>query len=148
MTCTSHWYQLLTSLLWLYSSVANMAITKILASVLLLAAAISPAVAMPAEATNATDNQGTLSARACGCRHNNDKGRWDDTYDPAGRVDDLCTKGGGCWQGKAGRMCVIGDTSQCRCAFDTAKEEQNWDKNWWLWSAITCGDRLSITLTP
>ena len=113
-----------------------MAITKKIASYLLLAAAVPSALALP----------NTMSARDCSCEHNNDAGRWRDSSDPAGRLADLCSNGGGCYQAEAGRMCVSGDLNKCGCAVQAASEWQSWHDDWFLWSAITCGG-LTITIT-
>ncbi|KAK4106666.1 hypothetical protein N658DRAFT_394640, partial [Parathielavia hyrcaniae] len=75
---------------------------------------------------------------ACSCHHNNDAGRWDDPMDPAGRVADLCSRGGGCHQAAIGRMCVSGDMGQCGCATQAAQDWQSWHNNWFLWTAVTC----------
>ncbi|KAK0736588.1 hypothetical protein B0T21DRAFT_288631 [Apiosordaria backusii] len=59
---------------------------------------------------------------ACGCVHNNDAGRWDDSMSPGDRIADLCRRGGGCHRAAIGNMCVHGDMGQCGCAAASGKE--------------------------
>lgn len=82
---------------------------------------------------------------ACDCHHNDDAGRWRDPKSPSGMVSELCTNQGGCHQSEEGNMCIQGDMTQCACAIEYAKAEESWHGDWFLWSAINCGD-LSITM--
>jgi hypothetical protein len=88
----------------------------------------------PKEADAITVAEPVFGTLACGCQYNRDDGRWEDAADPAGRIADLCHKGGGCHQGWVGRMCVNGDLGGCSCAINTARELQHLDGNgnWWL----------------
>jgi hypothetical protein len=52
-------------------------------------------------------------AFACGCNHNGDAGRWEDSLSPRDRIVALCAAGGGCHDATQGRMCVNGDQGQC-----------------------------------
>ncbi|KAK4232973.1 hypothetical protein C8A03DRAFT_39354 [Achaetomium macrosporum] len=116
------------------------AITKLALATTLLAAL---AVALPASPddgnTTSAAGPSARAAQACSCFHNNDAGRWDDRLDPAGRIADLCSVGGGCYQAAIGRI-------QCACATQAGKDWQSWHGNWFLWTAVTCGG-LSVTIT-
>ncbi len=89
------------------------------------------------------------------CKHNNDAGRWRDSDSPAGRIEALCYEGlrdgsyqehGLCYQAEVGYMCVEGDLRNgCACAIEAAQEWQSWHGDWFLWSAVTCGD-ITITI--
>lgn len=123
-----------------------MTIISKIASCLFLAAVIPFASAIPAPeeansinaaepavvAEPAVAAESVFGTLACDCYHNRDNGRWDDDADPAGRITELCARGGGCHQARIGRMCVNGDIGGCSCAIDTARELQYWDGNWWL----------------
>jgi hypothetical protein len=123
------------------------ALSKLALGTALLA---SLAAALPAEGSSnaaaAAVQPAARAAQDCGCFHNGDAGRWDDSMDPAGRLTALCRAGGGCYQAAIGRMCVTGDLSRCDCAEQVAADWESWHGNWFLWTAVTCGG-LSVTIT-
>ncbi len=109
-----------------------MTVIKKLAITHFLLAAL--AAALPASSVSTNPLEAAVlearSAQACPeTYNNNDNGRWDDPMDPAGRLFDLCTNGGGCHQAAIGRMCVHGDQGQCVCAVEAAKGLQYWKGN-------------------
>lgn len=106
-----------------------------IAPYLLLAAAVPASIGMPHNASvlevrnNTATDPSVFSTQECNCYHNGDPGRWDDSYNPAGRIGNLCSQGGGCWQALAGRMCVLGNTNQCDCASQAAQAWQSWSSD-------------------
>lgn len=84
----------------------------------------------------------------CNCKHNNDAGRWRDALSPNDRIAELCSKGrAGCWDGERGKMCISGNLAAgCACAISAAARWQSHHGDWFLWSAVSCGD-FTVTIT-
>jgi hypothetical protein len=81
-----------------------------------------------------------------GCnRVTGDAGRWRDSSDPAGRIQDMCVRGINFYEAQAGKMIFQGrNGTDCGDLVAYAKGQESWHFDWFLWSEISCDSGMRM----
>jgi hypothetical protein len=79
-----------------------------------------------------------------GCtRVTNDAGRWKDAMKPSDRLAFMCTGSLDYYEGEAGKMILQNRNGvDCNDLVKFAKEQEKWQNDWFLWSEITCDNKM------
>ena len=70
-------------------------------------------------------------------------GRWDNDYDPRGRLQWMCEQKQNEYQAETGKFVIENlSAANCKLVVEFAKKEQSHHGNWWLWNNIQCGNMI------